>query len=106
MQDFKFHKTGVKAGVKLDQYKETYSIVSGYEGQDGKIGLDWVRAYRWDKATKQKVQNDKDTPAKVYLGERETAVKVLEAMLNELTGQGNGSNSTPVQEETESDIPF
>ena len=44
-----FIKTGVKAGVQLSEYKGAYSIQTGFQADDGKITLEWIRAEHWDK---------------------------------------------------------
>ncbi len=96
-----FIKTGVKAGVILQEYKGAYSLTAGFQADDGKINLEWSLGSHWDKATKQKVKNDKETPIKIYLGNKGMAIEVLKALLWELEGDPQVDPSVP-----EEDIPF
>jgi hypothetical protein len=95
-----FIKTGVKAGVQLEEYKGNISLVSGFQDEAGKITLEWVRAEHWDKEAKKKVPNEKNTPLKIYLGSKERAVEVLSALVWELQGGKKPESAEP------GDVPF
>lgn len=100
--DFTLIKTGTSVGVKLEEYKGSISLVTGYEDKDGKLQLEWVRGKHWDKEARKKVENDKDSPLKIYLGSQSRAIEVLKTLLAQLT-------ELPVfigEQASKEDVPF
>ena len=76
--------TGGKDGVRLDEYKVGYSLVSLREGADGKGREQWA-TYQLGKDK----HAEKDWPVKVALGsDKETAIGVLKTLLAELGDDG------------------
>jgi hypothetical protein len=76
-----------KEGVKLQEYKGVYSLISCYNNyaQWGKI-----------KVSKEEY-SEKDRPVKVTLGDKETAIKTLEHVIHYLRG------AAPAKED---EVPF
>jgi len=99
-----FIKVGVKSGVELQEYKGAYSIVSGFQDEQGKVTFEWVRAEHWDKDMKKKVPNEKNSPLKVYIGNQETAKNVLKTLLEQITGQTVHIGDGPGGDDSE--VPF
>ena len=87
MPEFEFLKVGTSTGVILSEWKGAISLETGFQDRDGKIQLEWVRGQHYDKEAKKKVPDDKDRPLKIYLGSKERAVEVLEALLWQLKGE-------------------
>ena len=90
-------------GVGIDEYQGNISLVAGYEGKDGKIQLEWVRGQHYDKEAKKKVPDDKDRPLKIYLGSKERAIEVLEALLWQLGVEIHQKEARPAEED---EVPF
>jgi hypothetical protein len=86
-----------KEGVKIEEYQGNYSLIAMK-----KSGDKWY----W-KSCKYKIGRDsyseKDQPAKVTLGTKETAISVLGEILAELTGKAKDEFYPDTKE---SDIPF
>jgi len=59
-------------GVIVNNYNGKYSLNSAWEGKDGKINMNWAR-----EQVKKDEFKEKATPIKVYLGEKESALKAL-----------------------------
>ena len=105
MAEFSFIKVGTSTGVRLSEWKGSLSLETGYQDKEGKIILEWVLGKHYDKESKQKVQDAKEKPLKIYLGNLERAEEVVKEILEQirsLKGQG-GSASNPSDD---SEIPF
>lgn len=87
MPEFEFLKVGTSTWVRLSEWKGAISIETGYEDKAGNVVLEWILAEHYDKAAGKKVPNDKNTPLKIYLGSKERAIEVLEALVDQLKGQ-------------------
>ena len=83
-------KTGVKTGLKLEQYNGTYSLAEQREN-NGKMWPQWAK-YKKNKDEYM----DKDWPIKVTLGDTQTSEIVLLTLLQEITGK----------KYVEQDVPF
>jgi hypothetical protein len=83
--------TGTSSGVELQEYKGNYSLVLKNEN-NGKYWDVWAK-YRKGKDLYQ----DKDWPVKVILGDKKTAIGVLQMLLKELQG---------ADEQNQDDVPF
>jgi hypothetical protein len=70
--------TGEKSGVKLEDYKGFYSLTAQSEN-NGKYWPVWAK-YKKGKDGYM----DKDWPVRVVLGDRKTAIGVLQMVLREL----------------------
>ena len=86
-------------GVELEEYQGTYSLAATYEGKDGTARKEWaLKQMGKDKYA------EKATPIKVILGDKATAIGVLQTLLKELGG------STPVDKHDviggDDDVPF
>jgi len=73
-----------KVGVVLEEYKDKYSLKKVSKGKDGKWYPEWVFLSEWKDGGA--VPSDKKRPMGTYLGDRETALKALEALWRELKG--------------------
>ncbi len=87
-----------KYGIELTEYKGEFGLTACYEGQDGKFWQSWGRM----RIGKDKY-SEKDRPVKVILGDRATAIAVLETVIAELSGAKNEPAPGPLPD---SDIPF
>lgn len=67
-------KTSGKHGVKLEEYKGEYQVVAYYDGFS-----QWAK-FRVGKT----IYTEKDRPVKIQLGNKETAIKVLQRLINEI----------------------
>ena len=103
MSEFTFLKVGTSTGVQLQEYQGSINLQAGYEQKDGKIGLKWIRSKHFDKESKKEVEDAKDTPLKIYLGSKDRAIEVLEALVWQLGGQQPRGQAKSYQE---SNIPF
>lgn len=95
----KIIEVNAKAAVELEEYQGTYKLVAcWFSTRDD----EWKQ--QWGKV--QIGKEEKKRPVSVYLGNRDTAVRVLKEALAELSG----NNRPPAQEEPisipEDDIPF
>jgi hypothetical protein len=72
-------RTSEKSFIELEEYKGNYSLASCYEGTDGTVRKEWAKR----QMGKDKYA-DKATPVKVFLGNRETAIAVLQTLMAEL----------------------
>ena len=81
--------TGTKSGVKLEEYKGTYSLTAQQEG-NGKYWPTWAK-YKKNKDEYQ----EKDWTVKVTLGSQETAIATLTWLLKELSGTAKAPSSAP-----------
>lgn len=70
--------TGDKSGIKLEEYKGSYTLVAHQEN-NGKYWASWAK-YKKGKDDYM----DKDWPVKVTLGDKATAVGALKMLLKEL----------------------
>ena len=85
--------TGKSIGLTLDEYQGKFSLkgVRRYESMGAeKLSFDWVFPQEYNKDKKEWVAKAKAVPLNIYLGEKEQAVKALDAMLGLLTGYGSG----------------
>ena len=70
--------TGAKTGIKLEEYQGTFSL-SAQKESNGEYYVQWAK-FKTGKDT----YADKDWPVKVTLGDRATAIGVLQMLLKEL----------------------
>ncbi len=122
MSDFTFIETDPKhhQGIKLDEYNGQISIVTGNEGDNGKVWLKWAFPQ-----TRNKEPGPKAIPVKVVIGNSyQEAISNLKRLMADLgadskdTGvypkqpeQGAPEPSPPAQHEPQAggfndDIPF
>ncbi len=93
-----------KNGVILDEYKGEIALILTREGSDGKH----YKQYATYQMGKDK-HAEKDWPVRVLLGDKQTAIKVLRALLAELTGQedvADHSDNVPDPGGRDDDYPF
>jgi len=97
-------RTTGKAFIELEEYKGTYSLAACYEGNDGVVRKEWAL-----KQVGRDKHAEKDTPIKVTIGDKATAISVCCQLLKELTG----SEYLPINEfagkagkPDDVDIPF
>ena len=92
--------------IKIDQYTAlsweerdgVYSLIEGWEGKNGDFKITWIT----EKWGKEKL--DKTMPKRVKLGDKETAVRVLQTLLAEL---GVNFTTNDVKKTIDDDsIPF
>jgi hypothetical protein len=85
------YRTSKYDGIGLEEYKGTYSLQAMREGADGEYRPVWAK-YRKGKDLYQ----EKAWPVKVNLGDKKTAVGILEALLAEITkGDTSADNTIP-----------
>ena len=68
-----------KHGFFVDEYKGEYSLTAAYEATNGTFYRKWAK----EKVGKD-AYSDKDRPVKVILGDKKTAVAVLQKVIAEL----------------------
>lgn len=93
-------RTNGKSFIELEEYKGVYSLAACYEGNDGEVRKEWAC-----KQIGRDRHAEKDTPVKVTIGDRATAIAVCCKILKELTGNEYmpvGDKTAP----TDSDTPF
>jgi hypothetical protein len=73
-----FIPTGKSVGIKIEEYKGKYSLVSAYN-KDGDIKLKWCKIKEYDRETKE--QKEVERPVKIYLGDAATALEVVRAIM-------------------------
>lgn len=83
--DFTLIKIGTSAGIKLEEYKGSLSIIIGYEDKEGNFKQNWAEFEVYNKETKQRVV--KKMPVRVYLGSQTRAIEVLKSLLEQLSGE-------------------
>ena len=75
-------RTTGKYGVELTEYKGEYGLTATYEDKSGK---------HWQQWGKRKIGKsdyaEKDSPIKIVLGDRKTAVAVLQLLLKQVLGE-------------------
>lgn len=71
-----------KHGFFLDEYKNEYSLTAAYEASNGTFYRKWGK----EKVGKD-AYSDKDRPLKIILGDKKTAVAVLQKVIAELAGE-------------------
>jgi hypothetical protein len=98
-------RTGEKDGIELQEYKGGYSLVSHREGSDGKMRPQYALYQKGRDAYQEKAW-----PIKCSIGDRKTAIGVLESLLRELRGEKQepeptrqADNRGPAPDE---DVPF
>ena len=85
-----------KSAVELEEYQGGFSLISCWYSTKKD---EWVQ--QW--ATMQFGKEEKRAPVKVYLGQRDKAIQVLEEALAEL----RGNNKPPKREQTpQADAPI
>ena len=89
--------TGEKTGVELVSYNGVYSLVACREF-NGKYYQQWGRL----EMGKDKKLSDKSQPFKCVLGDKQTAIGVLQMLLKELSGIADSE----VDEPATKDVPF
>jgi len=91
-----FYKTNEQYGngIILEFYKDSYSLVRGYEMQDG------TQRKRWGFPEKNKEPSAKAIPWKLELGNAKEAVEALEFFLRQLRGD------VPESGDCEEEPPF
>jgi hypothetical protein len=98
--------TGKNSGVKLESYKDVYSL-SAQNENNGKYWPIWAK-YKKGKDGYQ----DKDWPVKITLGNKETAIATLTMILKEISGSVPRQQAPPTSpnrypaEPPEDGIPF
>ena len=75
-------KVNENTGIELQEWKGFYSLAACREYKD-KVQLDWAYPSIYNKEGKQEISM-KSRPVQVKLGNKETAIKTLEAVLSEL----------------------
>lgn len=86
-----------KYGVELTEYKGEFGLTATYESKDGKHYQQWGKR----KVSKTEYA-EKDTPIKVILGDRKTAIGVLQMLITEL-----GGSQEPIgYPKQDDDVPF
>jgi hypothetical protein len=90
-----FYKTSEQYGngIILEFYRDSYSLVRGYELKDG------TQRKRWGYPEKDKAPSEKAIPWKLEMGDKEEAVKILEYFLRQLQGDKATDNPEPETEE-------
>lgn len=88
-------RTVGKYGVELTEYKGELSLVSLYEGSDGKFRKQWVKFHKG-----KNDYQEKDWPLKISLGDRKTAAVVLQVLLKQVLGED------PAVPPDDADAPF
>ncbi len=73
-------------GLILDEYNGQYSLIATTQGKDGTSYKRWVFLAKSE--DRQLVATKKKLPMSVRLGNRETAIRVLEQILTELQRRG------------------
>ena len=106
MSEFTFIKVGTSTGVQLQEYQGSINLQAGYEQKDGKIGLKWVRGKHYDKDQKKEVEDSKDTPLKIYLGNKEMARDVLKALYWQIDQLLKEKPKEQPKTFPEEDVPF
>jgi hypothetical protein len=99
--------TGKNSGVKLESYKDVYSLSAQNENK-GKYWPVWAK-YKKGKDGYQ----DKDWPVKITLGNKEMAIATLTMLLKEISGleqqqqePSTSPNRYPAEPSPEDDVPF
>ena len=85
-----FVKTNKNSGITLDEYNGGYSLVSSWENRDGEIKPNWC--YRVERDGGEG-RPGKIMPIKIYLGDAQSAIRVLEGLLDKL--KGGDDNGVP-----------
>jgi hypothetical protein len=70
--DEMFIRVSGSQGVIVNNYNGKYSLNSAWEGKDGKVNMNWAR-----EQVKKDEFKEKATPIKVFLGDKESALKAL-----------------------------
>ena len=90
----KIIKVTEKSGVGLDAYNGNYKLVDHwYSTRDDEFKAQWC--------TVTIGKDEKKRPMAVFLGDKATAIKVLEEALAEL----RGNNKAPTKQDAPVDIP-
>ena len=71
-----------KQGFFVDEYKGEYSLTAAYEATNGPFYRKWAK-----KRIGKDKYTDKGSPVKVILGDKKTAVAVLQKVIAELAGE-------------------
>lgn len=70
-----------KIGIELEEYNNKFALASTYTGSDGVGRKEWCK-----KQMGRDKYADKASPIKVFLGDRETAIKALKDILEAIGG--------------------
>ena len=89
-----FIKTAGSQGLILQEYQGKYSLAAAWEGKEGKVNMKWAKEQKGKDEYAEKA-----TPIKVSLGDRETAIATLKALL----GQLGAAETGPMPDD---DVPF
>ena len=81
MSNFFNRKEGY--GTLLDEYQGNYSLIDT-KNVDENVYKTWVFLSRWQDG--KAVPIDKKRPMGIYLGDKETAIKMLEFFLSKIKG--------------------
>ena len=87
-----------KCGIELTEYKGEYGLTACYEGRDGKF-----YQQRGKVRIGKDAYSEKDRPVKVILGDRATAIAVLETLIADLGGAQGEPEVGPLPDD---DVPF
>ena len=90
-----------KNGVLMEEYKGEISLISTREGTNG-VQYKQYATYQMGKDK----HADKDWPVKVSLGDRKTAIGVLQMLLKELSGTPAPPIEYPGGPLPEDKVPF
>jgi hypothetical protein len=85
--------------IQISEYKGKFSLLSGWYDKEGEFKLNWCRGKHFDKTIHKMVEDQKDTPVKIFLGSKEDAIEALQAVLDELMTKDGTEPGTD-------DIPF
>ena len=69
-------------GVKVEEYNGKFSLVPAQE-KDGKWYYEWVMGKHWDANSRTMAPDEKEKPAKIFIGEKEKLIEFAKAILDE-----------------------
>ncbi len=84
-------------GILLEEYKGAFALVNAQEGQDGKIFKRWIFPQG-----KERKPLEKAIPWQIRLGDKETAIRKLKALLAMI----EDDQSPPPYPTNDGEIPF
>jgi len=87
--------------IIINKYQDTYSLISGRKGKDGKPYMQWAFPQGMDKQPKEKA-----LPWKISLGKGKDAKKTVEAIARAFGVMPGGQTREPEPPEDTDSIPF
>ena len=98
---FKIASSQYNEGVFFTEYNGKYQLLTGQTGKDDENYKKWVFPQG-----KDRLPGEKAIPMGVTIGGKDEAISILKAMLSELGGTANESQTHGANKEPVDEIPF